>query len=311
MDNFEIVVESSSDLSFELRKRFNIYNEYLKGVIYLPNNELLADLDWNNISSDQFYKIVKEKPGNVHTAFATAEEFVRVVEPILQNGKDVLIFAMSSGMSGTYNAIKLNSQMILDDYPERKIIVIDTLKYALACGMLAIKASMLREEGKTLQETADIINELKYHLHEAGPMDDLRFLAASGRLSAPKAFFGQLIGVQPIADFTYDGKNVPLGTLKGNDAADEFVLHYMNELGEDLSNQILFMSHSQRLERALKYKKAIIERFHPKDVIIEEVGQSCGANIGPGLCCVYFFGKKITPERELENKIFQEFKNKK
>ena len=61
MDNFEIVVESSSDLSFELRKRFNIYNEYLKGVIYLPNNELLADLDWNNISSDQFYKIGKEK----------------------------------------------------------------------------------------------------------------------------------------------------------------------------------------------------------------------------------------------------------
>ena len=89
------------------------------------------------------------------------------------------------------------------------------------------------------------------------------------------------------------------------------VLIYSVMLIMEATNQILFISHSQRLERALKYKKAIIERFHPKDVIIEEVGQSCGANIGPGLCCVYFFGKKITPERELENKIFQEFKNKK
>ena len=311
MKNFEIVIDSSADLNKELRERFDIYPEYLRGVIYLPEGkEQLADLEWANQSSADYYKVVKSKPGIVHTAFPTAEEFVRVIEPILKDGKDVLLFAMSSGMSGTYNSFKVNADMLLEDYPERKIAVVDSLKYSSATGVLAIKASELRKEGKTLEEVATIMNEIKFNLHEGGAMDDLRFLAASGRLSFGKAFFGQMAGVQPFADFTVDGKSVPLGTLKGAKLVDECTLYYMEKLGEDLSNQTILIAHSNRLERALKYKEAIQAKFNPKEIIITEVGESCGANIGPGLCCFFFYGKKMEADRALETAVFTEYKGK-
>lgn len=311
MNNFEIVIDSSADLNAKLRAKFGIYPDYIRGIIYMPEGkEQLADLEWANQSSEVYFKTVKSKPGVVHTAFATTEEFNRVVEPILKEGKDVIVYTMSGGMSGTANAFRLNAEMLLDDYPKRKVVVIDTLKYSSAVGMLAIRGAELRDAGKTFEEVVADANEAKYTLHEAGAMDDLRFLAASGRLSAGKAFFGQMVGVQPFSDFTIDGKNVPLGTLKGAKLIDECSLFYIGKIGEDLSNQVIFITHSARKERAESYKKAIIEKYNPKDVIITEVGESCGANIGPGLCCFFFYGKKMQEDRALETSVFTEFKGK-
>ncbi|MCQ3035306.1 MAG: DegV family protein [Bacilli bacterium] len=311
MRNYEIVIDSSADLNAELRARFGIYEDYIRGIIYMPGDkEQLADLEWKNQSSEEYFKIVKAKPGVVHTAFATTEEFNRVVEPILKEGKDVIVFTMSSGMSGTANAFRLNAEMLCDDYPDRKVAVIDTLKYSSAVGMLAVRAAELRDAGKSFDEVVADANEVKFNLHEAGAMDDLRFLAASGRLSAGKAFFGQMVGVQPFSDFTVDGKNVPLGTLKGAKLIDECSLVYLEKIGEDLSNQIIFITHSARKERAEQYKKAVIERFNPKEVIVTEVGESCGANIGPGLCCFFFYGKKMEADRALETAVFTEYKGK-
>lgn len=311
MKKYEIVIESAVNLVHELREKFGIYDDVIRGTIYLPKEDILADSDFKNYAPEEFFKIVKKNAGKVKTAFATYEEFVRVVEPILKDGKDAIIFTISSALSGTANAFRNYADMILDDYKGRKIFVVDTLKYDSAGALLAIKAAECREKGLSVEETFKWVEDNKLRLHEIGPMDDLSFLAKNGRIAAGKAFFGQLAGVQPVADFTYDGFSKPLGTVKGAAVANKLSLDYLLKTAEDLENQVVIVAHSNRKERAEIFKDQLLKAAKPKEVIICSVGESCAPNIGPGLCAYFYFGDKLTVEREIETKVFQELKEAK
>lgn len=309
MNNYEIVIESTCDLNKSLREKFHIYPEYIRGSVYLPNNqEILSDLEWENISSSEFYKIVKKNVGDVKTAFGTYSEFERVIKPILDEKKDAMIFTISTGISGTFNAMRNYVDILLEDYPDRKIVVIDTLKYSAGSGLLAILAAKNRDEGMDILENENWCNKHRFNIHEMGVLDDLRFLAKNGRISMSKAFFGSLIGVQPVADFTRDGKTSPLGNLKGIKLADEFSLKYLLETIEDLENQIVFIAHSDRLERANLFKEQLLKVAKPKEVIIIEVGESCGPNIGPGICTYFYLGKELSQERQDEIALYNKIK---
>ena len=306
--SYEIVIESACDLPLDLRERYGLYKEYIHGVVYLPSGDIEADLEWTNMSQKEYFRAVKKNAGKIKTAFATYEEFVRVVEPILKDGKDVIVFTISSGISGTYNAFLGYADMLLDDYSGRKIAIVDTLKYASAGGLLAIYAAKNRDAKMSFEDNVKWCNEAKTRIHESGPMDDLRFLAKNGRLSAGKAFFGQLAGVQPIADFSLDGKNVPLGTVKGDSNVDKVSLQYLLKTIENPEEQTIIIAHSDRETRALRYKAQLEDALKVKEILVVSVGQSCGPNIGPGLCAYFYIGKPISKDREVENKLFLELK---
>ena len=307
--SYEIVLDSTCDLGKDIRKEYGIYEDFLHACLEMPGNkEARADLEWENYSIEEYFKIVKSKPGQVKTAFATLDEFERVVTPILKAGKDVMIFVISSGISGTVNGYRSHANIVLDDFPDRKIEVIDTLKYSAASGLLAIEAAKNKAKGMSFEDNVKWCNEARYNLHEIGPMDDLRFLAKNGRIAAGKAFFGQLAGVQPVADFTRDGMSKPLGTVKGADAANKISLKYLLKVAKDLENQTIIIAHSCRKERAELFKKQLLDVAKPKEVVITSVGQSCGANIGPGLCVYFFFGEPLSEDGVKEAKLFTELK---
>lgn len=312
MSSYEIVIETAGDLNTELRDKYHIYHDDIKCLVYLgEDKEILADNDFKSYSEEEFFKIVKKYAGKARTAFATYEEFAKVCEPILKAGKDIIIVTISTGVSGTYGGFKSHAEILLEDYPGRKIEIVDSLKYASAVGLLAIYAAKNRDEkGMSFEDNVKWLNENKLCLHEIGPMDDLRFLAKNGRIAAPKAFFGQLVGVQPVADFTYDGKSMPLGTIKGNKAVNDFCLKYLLENAKDLKDQVIIVNHSQRGERAKLFKEQLLKVAKPKEVIITHVGMSCGPNVGLGLCAYFFMGDKITPNREKENASFAKLTNK-
>lgn len=307
--NYEIIIESTCDLNAELRNKFHIYPEVIRGMVYIPGKEdMFADPEFKNYSETEFFKLVKANAGKIHTAFATYEEFQRVVEPVLKEGKDCIIFTISSGISGTYNGFLNWANVILEDYPDRKIEIIDTLKYSSAGGLLAIYGAENRDKGMSYEDNVKWLNQYRYHIHEAGPMDDLSFLAKNGRLSATKAFFGRLAGVQPFADFTRDGKNAPLGTFKGDKKVNEASVKYLMEIAENIDDQIVIIAHSMRPQRAEIFKKQLLEVAHPREVIITHVGESCGPNIGPGLCAYFFLGDAIQDGREKEMKVYESLK---
>lgn len=306
MSDFVIIPDSSSDLTADLRKRYDI-PDYLRGVMYYPDGHSeLADLDWGNITPEEFYNSMKDKKPLYKTASVPRGEVERVFEKYLKEGKDILSISLSSGLSGSYQSCCLGAKDLMEKYPERKIICIDSLRYSTALALLVAMASEKRSQGATIEEVAEWCEQNKHSIHQMGPMDDLFFLCKTGRISNFKAFFGTLVGVNPMADFNRKGLAEVLVKCKGKKMAFDVTLNYVERTAIDIKNQTVFIAHSNRPEAAQKLKELIAERFSPKGIIINSVGMSCGASIGPGLCAVFYLGKPISEDNVEEKEIIAE-----
>ena len=183
---------------------------------------------------------------------------------------------------------------LAEDYPDRKIIVIDSLRYSTGFGLLCVRAAMERETGKNIDEVAKWVEENKCKCHQMGFLDDLSFVAMKGRISKAKAFMGQMIGVKPLAEFSYEGLPCILAKTKGDQAFFDACIKYIEKTIINPEEQIIFIAQTARMKQALELKQKIEERFKPKEVIINDVMPQNGINIGPGLCAAYYFGKEIS-----------------
>lgn len=310
MSDFVIIPDTSSDLVKELRDRFDI-PDYIRGLVYFPDGHCeLADLDWDKYDPKTFYESMSDKKTIYKTACAPAGQIMEVFENQLKAGKDILSINLSSALSGTYQTCEMVKKELLEKYPERKIICVDSLRYSTALSLLVIMAAMKRKNGATLEETAEFVEQNKHCVHQMGPMDDLFFLCKTGRISNFKAFFGSLIGINPMADFNRSGLSEVLGKFKGKKSAFDATIKYMKGTIADPENQIIFVAHSNRPQAAELLRDMIEKEFHPKEIIINHIGMSCGCSIGPGLCAAFYHGKEISDEmayeKELMNGIIQE-----
>ena len=200
------------------------------------------------------------------------------------------------------NAVKELSEK----YPERKIIVVDSMRYSTAEGMVCLMASQYRDAGYSIEETAELLEKNKSRVHQIGWMDDLFYCKKVGRVSNAAAVMGTLIGVKAMADFNHKGMSHVLGKTRGYKSAYRYVVEYMKKIGENLENQIVFVCHTLRKEHALEVKKLIEEEIKPKEVIISTVGQGSAPNVGPGLVAAFFIGKEISEDAKEEIAIFEE-----
>ncbi len=312
MSDFVIIPDASSDLTKELRERFNI-PDYVRGTIYFPDgSEHDTDLDWELMSPEKYYTDMTGRKVLYKTASARRQGIISVYENQLKAGKDILAITLSSALSGTNQVCHKVAEELLEKYPERKILIVDSLRYSTALSILVIMASQKQQEGATLEETAAYVEQNKHRIHQMGPMDDMFFLVKTGRISNFKAFFGTLIGINPMADFNRKGLSQVLGKFKGKQRAFDATIEYMRQTIEDPQDQIIFVAHSNREQAAQLLAKRVEETFSPKEIIINPVGLSCGASIGPGLCAVFYQGKEISENMEEElaimNRIIQDQK---
>lgn len=304
--SFVIIPDTSCDLTRPLRDRFDI-PDYIKGVVYFPDGHSeYADLDWDHHSPTDYYKSMSGRKMIYKTACAPAGDILEVFEKQFKAGNDILCITLSSALSGTYQTCEMVKNQLLEKYPERKIICVDSMRYSTALSLLLILASQKKAEGATLEETADYIEKIKHRIHQIGPMDDLFFLCKTGRISNFKAFFGTLVGINPMADFNRKGLAEVLGKCKGKKAALDAVIKYMRATIENPQEQIIFVAHSDRLAAANLLREMIIKEFNPKEVIINDIGMACGASVGPGLCAAYYYGKEISEDMEPEKAIMKE-----
>jgi len=304
--SFVIIPDTACDLNKDLRERFGI-EDYLKGTIYYPDgtSELIS-LDWEKMTPDEFYTSMKNKGIIYKTSSVPVGEIKSTFEKHLANGEDVLSILLSSGLSTTYDEAEMVAKELREAYPERKIIIIDSLRYSTALALLVIMACVKRQEGLSIEETAKYIEDTKACVHQMGFMDDLNFLAKAHRVSNAKAFFGTLVGVAPLADFNKKGLSEVLAKTKGRKSANKATVEYMKRIITDPEDQIIFVAHSLRKEFAEMLAEDIKNTFHPKEVIMNDVGMACGANIGPGLCAAYFVGKPMGDTLDEEKAIINE-----
>lgn len=303
MKSFVILADATCDLSEEFQKEYDI--GVIPGHIALPDGtEIPAFLKWEKYSREDFYASLKKNPNGYSTSPANVAEFSAAMEPYAAENVGVLLLTISSGISGAFNFASQAREELLRKYPSADIRIVDTMRFGPGFGLMAVYASMLRSQGKTLAETAQWLEDNKNRFHQAGWLDDLSFVAKKGRITQPKAFFGTLAGVKPIGEFDYNGLTTVLGKVKGAKTAYSVLLGYMEATIENPEEQIIFIAQTNRLPQAMEYKKMIEEKFRPKAVFVNDVFPSCGINIGPGLMAAYYMGKPISKDLSEERALF-------
>lgn len=295
MFKFDICTDSTCDLRKDFRDKYNIL--YAPMSLNIDGVEYTADLDWNDFSAPQFYNWMREGK-RVLTSQVFAHVYEDIFRSSLEKGKDLLYLACSSKLSGSVNIAYKVAEDVLKEYPDRKIIIIDTLRATFAEGMIAIKASMLRSEGKSIEETATWVEENKLNYHEVCTVESLSYLKNAGRVKATSAFFGNILGVKPMIIADALGNNYALKKVKGRRTS---LLEVINMISEDIidpENQIIYLEHADCDVDCEFVKQHIIDTFKPKDVIVGYVGPIIGSTVGPGTIIVSYFGKEETRKGE-------------
>lgn len=306
MSYFAIISDSACDMTKALRERFGIDDWIGSDVVFPDGHTEAVDLDWGNISPEEYFGSMVDKKQMYKSSAAGPEAVKAVFRKQLEQGNDILCVNLSSGMSAVYNHCCLAASDLLSEYPDRKIRVVDSKRYSTALSLLCVYASDLRGRGKSLDETADWLEQNRDRFHQSGWMDDLYFLARAGRLSKGTAVMGTMIGVKPMADFNLDtGMSQVIGKARGYTKAYRAAVEYMKATIENPAEQVVFVAQSYRAEHAEKLAEMIRAEVGPKEVIVNSVGQSCGANIGPGLVAAYYFGKPISQNLTEEAAILQ------
>lgn len=228
------------------------------------------------------------------TQQASIEDTEQVFREVAQQGKDLLHIAFSSGLSGTANAARLAAENIMEEFPDRKIVVIDSLCASLGQGLLVDYAIRQREQGKTLDETAQWVQEHIQNLCHLFTVEDLKYLQRGGRISKTTALVGTMIGIKPVLHVDEEGKLVPIAKVRGRKASVQALVQKMEEnIGSfRQQKQTIFISHGDCLEDAKALAQMVKEKFGYDDFLINNVGPTIGSHSGPGTLALFFLGEK-------------------
>lgn len=285
--SFKIVTDSCANLTDKQISDYGV--EILSLKYYINGLEYDSYIKGVPTNYSETYALLREK-AQITTSLVSRESCDRVIKPILGNGEDVLVLAFSSGLSGTYQNIENAARDYREDFPERKIIVIDTLCASLGEGLAVHYAVKLKNEGKSIEEVANWVEQNRLKICHIFTIDDLFFLKRGGRLSGTGAVFGSLLGIKPLLYTAIDGKLYVTDKVRGRKAAIEQLIKSLDN-ATDVKNQDIFIVHGDCEDEAEYIAAEVKKRYKAKNVVINFVDPVIGAHSGPGTLSVFFMGK--------------------
>ncbi len=289
MSEYVIMTDSSCDLPAKLADEMEL--TVLPLYVDVDGQKFTNYLDEREISFAEIYAKLRTKcPAK--TSAVNVNDFMEPMESLLKDGKDVLYIGFSSGLSGTYNAGAMAARELAEKYPERKILTSDSLCASMGQGLLVYLAWQQKQQGKSIEEVRDFVEENKLHLCHWFTIDDLMFLKRGGRVSGATAIVGSMLSIKPVMHVDNDGHLIKVDTARGRKASIKALADRAEQLGIDLANQVVFISHGDCIEDANYLADIMRNRFHVKDVVISYVGPVIGAHSGPGTIALFFLGRE-------------------
>lgn len=285
--SYIILTESNCDLSPEQIKKWNI--EVLPMPFTVEGKQYLGYPDGREMKIEEFYKLLREGKMS-KTAAPNPADFVEKVEPFLKEGKDVLYIAFSSGLSSTCINANMAAAELMEKYPERKFIVVDSLCASMGLGLMVALACDKRDEGLSIEENAKWVEENKLHLCHWFTVNDLFHLKRGGRVSATSAILGSALGIKPVLHVDDEGHLIPVSKVRGRKQSLDALVKMMAETVTDAKNGYVFISHGDCLEDAKYVEKQIREKLGSKKFYINFIGTSIGTHSGPGTVALFFLG---------------------
>lgn len=292
MNEYILSCCSTADLSEEHFRRRSVsyicFHYELDGVQY-PD-----DLG-KSISFDKFYAAMADG-ADTKTSQINVDEYINYFEPFLKEGRDILHLSLSSGISGTINSAMLAKDTLLEQYPDRRIYILDSLAASSGYGLLMDRLADLRDEGLSISEVYEwaLANRLK--LNHWFFSTDLTFYIKGGRISRASGFIGGMLNICPLLNVNHLGQLIPRYKIRTRRKVIHTIVDKMEESineGRDYSGKC-YISHSACFEDARAVADLIEERFPNLDgkVLINNIGTTIGSHTGPGTVAVFFWGKE-------------------
>ena len=289
MSEYVIVTDSSADLTAGMAEEL--------GVEVLPLSFMVKGQTYRNYPDNRemdpgaFYAMLRAGE-MATTAAVNVADYTSALEPLLEQGKDVLVLAFSSGLSATYQSSVIAVNELKEKFPERKIFTVDTLCASLGQGLLVYLAAKKQQAGASIEEVRDWAEENKLHLCHWFTVDDLHFLKRGGRISAATAVLGSMLHIKPVLHVDDEGHLINMGKARGRGASLTALVDHMEETAIDPASQVVFISHGDCLADAEKVAADVKKRLGVKEVVINHVGPVIGAHSGPGTLALFFLGSR-------------------
>ena len=286
MRDYIITVNSTVDTGKEWLEERNVPVIPLK---YTIDGQEYTDM--YGLSDKEFFQKLREGKMSV-TSQINPEEAKEMLEPYVKEGKDVLHLAFSSALSGTCNSMKIAAEELQEEYPEAKVIVVDTLCACMGEAMLLYYALKQKEAGKTIEEVAQWVEENKLHVCHNVTVDDLFHLHRGGRVSKTAAVLGTMVKVKPIIHMDDNGALQVIGKERGRKKSLHMIVDMAVERSKGWDNEIIMITHGDCLEDAEYVAKLVREKMGVENVFIHNIGTVIGSHTGPGVVATFCMGNK-------------------
>ena len=279
----QLFTDTSANLPVEIIDEYGIevvpFSYTIDGVEYIPEREF---------DGKAFYAAMRAG-SEVKTSMVNAGTFIERFKAALDSGKDVLYIGMSGGISGTANAALMAKQELDEEYPDRKIVVIDTLAASLGEGLFVIKAAEQLKDGVALDAIEETIRAQVPSMCQSFTVDDLKYLKNTGRVSGAAAIIGNVLSIHPILIGDYEGKIVVKAKVRGMKRTLDALAERYAELALS-KTETIGIAHADNEEG----KAYLVQRLRDKgltgkclSVCYEPV---TGSHVGPGTVALFFFG---------------------
>lgn len=277
----------ADDAFFEKRDIHYVCFHYLLDGVEYPD-----DLG-KSMSFDEFYAAMAAG-ADTRTSQVNVDEFINYFRPFLEEGKDILHLTLSSGISGVYNSAKIAAEDLADEYPDRKIYIVDSLCASSGFALIMDKLAELRDEGKTIDELRVFAEDNKKKVHHWFFTNTLEYLVRGGRVSKVSGFVGTALKICPLLNVDFEGKLAPREKIRTEKKAQEACVAKMEEFATDRYDYTgkVFISHANNYEGARKVADMVEAKF-PKmaePVQLFNIGTVIGSHTGPGLIAMFFWG---------------------
>lgn len=288
-DEYVILTDSSADLDQEMVDKLEL--EVLPLTFLIEEKSYFDYPDNREMAPKDFYD--REREGAMPTTNAVnVGQATDAIESILKKGKNVLVLGFSSGLSTSFNSMKIAAEELSEQYPQRKIYAVDTLAASLGQGLLVYYAAQLKKQGKTIEEVRDWVEENKLHLCHWFTVNDLMHLKRGGRVSAATALVGTMLSIKPVLHVDNEGHLINVSKARGRKASLDALVNKVGELAIDPAKQTMFLSHSDCLEDAQYVAKQIKEKYGTQEFFFNYIGPVIGAHTGVGCVALFFMGKE-------------------
>ena len=289
MNKYVLVTDSSCDLSEAMVRELDL--SVLPLSFHIGETSYKDHPDRREMDPKDFYDRIRS--GAMPTTSAVnPEEYIEHLTPFLEQGQDVLVLAFSSGLSTTCQSAQIAAAELSERYPERKLLVVDTLCASMGQGLLCWHAAQKRLAGESMEAVRDWCEENKLRLCHWFTVDDLMHLKRGGRVSAATAVVGTMLQIKPVLHVDDEGRLINVSKARGRRASLDALVSKAGELAtEPAAQRLMLISHSDCETDAQYVADQIKEKYGVQRIELNNIGPVIGSHTGPGCVALFFLGE--------------------